>query len=1413
MFHFNREIGRRLFAFFVFSWMYHMAFAQEIGFSERYALSENREAALAELIPGTDTYLYYHCLHCQTVGKIAEARGHLDAWIAKFGLNEQTHRMQTRQFILEYRSNAQATLNHLRNEFGINTDHPAPRKDEAAELQTKLDPNLLNWQSLISSYANNLGNLETNALGHATPFLNEQTNLRNWLERVDRPDVPGLVDIVERELKMQDSRGFGWAPIHNQLTIAQLVELQKRIPKLLESNAFVQARLRRIRPNDDQSIEDPNLLREHLTALEEFANTLPDSQNSLKALVLYHRLQLDERAGNMDRKRFIRYIELPSSRPFFNADYVARQSKRSQINLGINLQAETMLGIIGDDTPLVRRYLESFFQTDANVDAFSQYIDRDYLRRVFASSKILYGIGDAKTYYAQLSPDEQRELQSRVELNFAPINPTLYRPSDAVRLTLDLKNTPELMVKIYRLNTRNILTQLKHPIGTDLDLDGLVANIEKRIAYAQPSERRHREVIELSELNGGGVWVVDVLAGGLRSRTLVHKGHLHAMQRLSTEGDVLRVFDADGRPVPKAKAIFGSREFAADESGNIIIPFGREVRHDTLILYDAPIASLQSFIHHNESYQLQSGFLIDPQSLLAGSQASVMVRPNLLCNGQLISLARLEKPKLTVTSTDLDGIAATQTFSDVQLADTSELVKTFLVPQRLATVQFTVSGEVLMLSNDSRVNVSASHSLSINESARTAKIRDFYLTQTDKGYLLEVRGRNGEPAARLPVQLEFKLYGLNPTTSVRLASDERGIVELGPLANVERFKATSDTIGSRDFSLTNNAPTWPSNYHALDGETVEVAMSIVDGAEPIVLAPRANAKAPGRYGLVEYRGGFVFASHSDKVSIEQNMLKIAGLNPGSYRLTDYGSGRTMQISVLKGEVQSDSLIGQQKILETNRVRPVLVQDVKIEADRIQIQIGNHDRFTRIHVIADAFRPIDSHGLTLPAPELPLASVQRLRLPSFYINSLKLDEEYQYVLQRQFAKKYLGSLLPQPSAILNPWELSVTQNTSKDAAAGDEMARMAAPAPATMAPGRADGESLKRAAIGLPDYEFLKRGSIILSNGRCDDKGNLSIDRKALTGLTSVTVMVVHPSGTTYRTIALPLDQERELSDRRLKDSFPASDRLTEVQSVKILTGADKHDLGDASSTRVKLYSSIADIFQLYKTFLPNQPLFDKFECLTIWSTLKDDQKEVFYSDLACHELNLFLMHHDKPFFERVVRPHLANKMQKQFMDDYVLGADLSNYIKPWKLAQLNAVERILLARRVAGQLNSTKRWMGDLVRSVPDDSNLIGVRFLTALMSSMFGDLGTDKNHDGLADSVYFGLNVRDSVTNGAIDSPSFLSLDFAKQSDRFLQESELSVAETDGKEQRGAKAKKAEAGKAFSEMRRAGNGRALGVA
>ena len=38
---------------------------QEIGYVETFSLADDREAALRELVPGTDDFFYYHALHAQ----------------------------------------------------------------------------------------------------------------------------------------------------------------------------------------------------------------------------------------------------------------------------------------------------------------------------------------------------------------------------------------------------------------------------------------------------------------------------------------------------------------------------------------------------------------------------------------------------------------------------------------------------------------------------------------------------------------------------------------------------------------------------------------------------------------------------------------------------------------------------------------------------------------------------------------------------------------------------------------------------------------------------------------------------------------------------------------------------------------------------------------------------------------------------------------------------------------------------------------------------------------------------------------------------------------------------------------------------------------------------------------------------
>jgi hypothetical protein len=222
----------------------------------------------------------------------------------------------------------------------------------------------------------------------------------------------------------------------------------------------------------------------------------------------------------------------------------------------------------------------------------------------------------------------------------------------------------------------------------------------------------------MPELNGGGTWVVDVLAGGLRSRTLIQKGHLHAAQWISNAGSVFRVFDADGNHAPNAKVLYGNREFAAEKDGNVVLPFGQATQSDTLILVDGAVASVQPFVLYGESYSLVGGFMVDPQSILSGGLATLVTRPSLLCQGQLVSLSGLENPELTITTTDLDGIVSVQSFADLKLADSADFSKSFVVPQRLAKMDVTLRGKVLLQSKQTFQDVSMSHSVTLNEAAR-----------------------------------------------------------------------------------------------------------------------------------------------------------------------------------------------------------------------------------------------------------------------------------------------------------------------------------------------------------------------------------------------------------------------------------------------------------------------------------------------------------------------------------------------------------------------------------------------------------------------------------------------------------------------------------------------------------------------
>ena len=85
------------------------AMAGEVGYVEDFALSRDRAASLRQLIPGTEDYYYYHCLHYLNTEQFEKVEEQTRPWLQRFGQTPRLTEIQTRHALLTYERNPQRT--------------------------------------------------------------------------------------------------------------------------------------------------------------------------------------------------------------------------------------------------------------------------------------------------------------------------------------------------------------------------------------------------------------------------------------------------------------------------------------------------------------------------------------------------------------------------------------------------------------------------------------------------------------------------------------------------------------------------------------------------------------------------------------------------------------------------------------------------------------------------------------------------------------------------------------------------------------------------------------------------------------------------------------------------------------------------------------------------------------------------------------------------------------------------------------------------------------------------------------------------------------------------------------------------------------------------------------------------------
>ncbi|MEL6110179.1 MAG: hypothetical protein AAFU85_29550, partial [Planctomycetota bacterium] len=377
---------------------------------------------------------------------------------------------------------------------------------------------------------------------------------------------------------------------------------------------------------------------------------------------------------------------------------------------------------------------------------------------------------------------------------------------------------------------------------------------------------------------------------------------------------------------------------------------------------------------------------------------------------------------------------------------------------------------------------------------------------------------------------------------------------------------------------------------------------------------------------------------------------------------------------------------------------------------------------RVHVVASRYlQPSPLAKLHLGFHRLKGRRLSLAR--SGYVSDLRLGDEYEYVLRRRYAAKYPGVMLPQPSILLNPWETETTSNSSQAAKTGQRPeASAAAPNEADYA-GRAQAKA-EAATAGSSDFDFLSDSGVIAANLKPDASGSLTIPADAVAGMPILQVIVVDPVNVLRRTIATELE-DLEPVDLRLANSLPLDKGFSFERAVSVVSKESPLDLASLGSAQVQVYADVASLLDLYRTLAGDSRL-DEFQVLGQWHTLSPEEKLNQYSELACHELHLFLRMHDPDFFVTVIQPYLSNKKEKQFVDHWLLESDLSPYTTLWRYQQLSAAERALLALRVPSMRPQIRRDLAETIALLKDDHDELRVQIESALRA---------KGMDGLADN------------------------------------------------------------------------------
>lgn len=1257
----------------------------EIGVLEDYVFSENKEDALADLVPGSEEYYFFHTLYFQNLSlqnkeQLKNSARMLFEWENNKdnpGIRSvRFNHLKNRQAMLEYDKDPGKTLKYLKEELGLGFSHFKKSGAKQRSYPSSLDQGRISTKTISRELLNRrnatLSGFTTDGLYELDANDLNISQLRELLRRIDTPDYPGLTDLIKRELKDKHSSGFGSFTIHHNLTLTQLDKLKKSIKRLTSNDQFVAAYMKRVFTEKIRLQKDPHKKYSGLKNVWEFVSTLPESQNSIKIHLLYDLLKTGRKVGNYDKQLFIEYLKIPKHTAY--AKY-SRQ-KRSKIKVArFNSTVAMQSGFqrIDNDQKLVNTYLHHFFAKDKNYDVFLPYLEEKFLRYTFAEVKILNGIGDKKKWFAQLPASKYEQITERVELTIIPENKVKYGSDDTVELALNLKNIDSLVVNIYEINTMNYYKKLSEKVSVAINLEGLEPNYQQVIEFDKPSHIRHGYKLKLPDVSKAGVYVVDLVGNGINSRAVIEKGGLNYTQRAGVSGHLFRVYDSDNKLIIDSSVWLKGHTYTSDKYGRIIVPYTKKSTSQDIIVSGNGIASLHNFYHNSEEYSLHAGVLFNREAMISGNQTDIVISPQLLLNSNPVDnkilkdiTVEINLSKITDNGTE---IIEKKLFSDLQITDGEDIKIPFVINADSGALKLGVKllADIENTSKNKTDKLEYSFSSPLNFELYKDVIADAYLRKYGGSYLVEIIGRNGELIPDHSLRFDFKHRNFTRKLMVNLQSDSSGKIELGELKGIEQIKVYDGDGIERTWDLIKEVANTPQHLTVKQGQNLVIPIN-----------------SQQRISLFELADGHYLYDKSNTIDLDERAATLEKIKEGDYQFI--AANKKFTITVECGVEESGFILSSDRYVQSSTHKPLLVTDISengVFSNKLKIKTINHDAKTRVHIFGTRFFSEDLSSIYNPIPNQDLKSIPLHGGWSKYSSGRRLSDELRYIMERKQSNNYPGNMLKRPSLIINPLELGKTTTKTqsfKDGGRWDkEVMEEAMASPMSIA-GRTVGGQL---LLYSPSYNFMDGSSFSLLNQTPDKEGVVRVDESLLQGVEQLSIVVTNGQDTTYAYHILG-DSKPKFRDIRQTQKYANSDHYRQENQIKVFNNLQKFNPKKQGVSDYEIYRSIDEVYALYKAISTDHRL-NEFKFLLSWNKLDQSQKLHNYSKYGSHEVNFYLYHRDKQFFKSFVKPAISSKIKKDFIDDWLLNNDLTKYTEEHRYAELNVVEKALLAKRVKRQ--------------------------------------------------------------------------------------------------------------------------------